>query len=834
MLDLLWGTSRSPSQSFGLFVQKPGTEGIYSRWYSLDTPENVINEDLKEVEKYHVWFSVCSRRTGLSEKTRGKEADITGMPCVWADFDYASPTGAHAKKGLPSKAQVEDSIMALAFGPSIIINSGYGYHCYWKFTDPWFFNPGNFHDVKTYSENFQTWLRGQIAFKIDSTADLPRMLRYPNTVNWKDPKIPRPVIILADKGPQYARGEIAKLWGTHMVTTGLPPERPTKGGATSAQLRPFDAAEVTLRLSTGTQNPVLAKRIVNGKPLGEPGERNAMCNKAANLLAFMSRKALGMSTTVDDLFDMLTPSYTAMAMDVSAGEDNPPPTEGQIRRMLDRALDKAAEAAAEEAAAEVPAPVYTEEDVQQFAESIGITPESFNKRWIIAYNGNYFTFVKGEYRLKPWSKQDLLVSLRQDLSGVPDINWKVATANGGERDKNASEIVLHYGTTANDIKKSLVAQKSYYDDKIDTFVLASAPLAKLEPEYNIEIEKWLHLLGGDQKEILLDWIASVTDLSKPSAALYLSGHHGAGKTMLAHGLAKLWQTGTYTELNSISKYNANISRSPLIFGDEQIPKNVDITSTLRRYIANSSHQIEEKFMPVITLEGCVRVLLAANNDELLSEANQNNNLMDIEAIAQRFNHISVDDSASKYLASIGGRTHTESWVDGCRIARFALWLKASRTAKLGARFLNEGQRTEFHSNMLASGDKPSQVVEALGTAFSKPAKGIVTGQGFALVNSQALFEHWDEFSSAKRPYDAVHGLGKILKRLSKNQQVRVRTTSGQHRYFVVDWEFVLQHCEKNGFNVTFARKRITDGVLAGEFNNAIAVMEGASNKDTIH
>jgi hypothetical protein len=833
MLDLLWGTSRSPSQSFGLFAQKPGTEGIYSRWYSLDTPESVINEDLKEAEKYHVWFSVCSRRTGLSEKTRGKEADITGMPCVWADFDYASPTGAHAKKGLPSKAQVEDSIMALAFGPSVIINSGYGYHCYWKFTDPWFFDPGHFHDAKTYSENFQTYLRSQIPFKIDSTADLPRMLRYPGTNNWKDPQQERPVLIVADKGPQYARGEIAKLWGASVSVPSLPQERPTKGGAASAQLRPFDAAEVTLRLSTGTQNPVLAKRIVNGKPLGEPGERNAMCNKAANLLAFMSRKALGMSTTVDDLFDMLTPSYTAMAMDVSAGEDNPPPTEGQIRRMLDRALDKAADAAEKEAV-NAPPPPYTETEVEKFANDAGIPKEEFGKRWIMAYKDNYFTFVKGEYHLEPWSKHNLLAALHQDLDPVPEIHWKKATANGGEVDKLAADIVREYGTIVRNVKKSLVAQKSYYDAPTETFVLASAPLAKLEPEYNGEIEKWLHLLGGDQKEILLDWIASVTDLSKPSAALYLSGHHGAGKTMLAHGLAKLWQTGTYTELNSISKYNANISRSPLIFGDEQIPKNVDITSTLRRYIANSSHQIEEKFMPIITLEGCVRVLLAANNDELLSEANQNNNLMDIEAIAQRFNHISVDDVASKYLASIGGRSHTESWVDGCRIARFALWLKASRTAKLGARFLNEGQRTEFHSNMLASGDKPSQVVEALGTAFSKPAKGIVAGQGFALVNSQALFEHWDEFSSAKRPYDAVHGLGKILKRLSKNQQVRVRTAAGQHRYFVVDWEFVLQHCEKNGFNIAFAKKRITDGVLADEFNNAIAVMEGASNRDTIH
>lgn len=799
LTELFWGPDAGPGRFLALYTQKPRTAGIKSHWHHLADHHGIATTAQHQSEN-NVWFSVCSRIGGLDQFHRGREAEINGMPAVWVDFDYTDGA-AHASKNLPTREQVELAIMALP-QPSAVIHSGYGYHCYWVFDQPWLFEPGDYREAAMLSRQFQEWLRQQVGFHVDDTADLPRMLRYPGTKNWKDHENPRQVLQMAS-GPKYPRTTVASWCSAVSVAV---PAAPVTGPLqpSTTVLKPFDRHEVIAALSTNTNNANLAKRIVDGKPLATAGERNSTTNKASNMLAFLARKALGMDATVEDLFEILTPSYVAMATAADVSSENPPPTENEVRGQLARALHKAAEAALVEENENqrfidaLGAPKYTPEQIEAVAVEQGTDLETLKRRLIVAYQDKYYTLVNGQYGLKPWGKNELLVSLQQDLAPYGDlIQWRKALPNGGTAPKTAAEVFMEHGTTVNDIRASLVAEHSYIDDQ--TFVMATAPRRKWKAVDHPKIHDWIKSLGGPHYKAILNFMAYATMHDLPCAALYLSGQHGTGKSMLAAGLAKLWQSSAVSPFVSLGRFNYDLAARPLIFADEydKVDRTTNMTGVMRLYISNDEHVIEKKYMPTVTLHGYLRFLICANNDNLFADHSDGNTRNDIEAIAARIYHVPVSDAASNYLDSIGRWRETEKWVAGGQIAEYATYLaEQAGRPKLEGRFLNQGVQSSYHTNMLAAGPVSSQVQEALLNGIMKPTKGIVVGDGHVLVNAKDVYEAWPSLSDQHTP-SSIKAISSTIKKFSHAEQVRVKDA----RLWDVDWKILLTRAEEMGFNV---------------------------------
>lgn len=227
----------------------------------------------------------------------------------------------------------------------------------------------------------------------------------------------------------------------------------------------------------------------------------------------------------------------------------------------------------------------------------------------------------------------------------------------------------------------------------DVFHEAVAPRRDdLKPMENRQIHQWLCLFGGPDREKLLDWLATFTDLTRPTAALFVIGAKASGKNLLALGLGKYWLSSKPTPFDAATReFNEDIQNSPFLFADEQLPTDVGgqkkLDAKLRELVTATHHTLYRKHQKAIQVDGCVRIMVGTNQlnfefKDMLPESKK--------ALAERILHITPTQEATDYLESIGGRPTTEAWVAGDGIIRHVMWLAENRKVTPGSRLLVPG------------------------------------------------------------------------------------------------------------------------------------------------
>lgn len=102
----------------------------------------------------------------------GKAEDVvTHSTVLWADID--------AKAHMGDKKYALSHLVRYAITPSVIVDSGHGYHAYWKLNAPHLWD-----EVYPVLVGLAQQLRG------DHVYDRPRILRIPGTTNYKDVPVP--------------------------------------------------------------------------------------------------------------------------------------------------------------------------------------------------------------------------------------------------------------------------------------------------------------------------------------------------------------------------------------------------------------------------------------------------------------------------------------------------------------------------------------------------------------------------------------------------------------------------------------------------------------------
>lgn len=130
-------------------------------------------------EKLNIFFGVAPR----SERAGTKES-IRYVCCLWADLDG---------KRFASKQDALKSLDGFALSPSLVIDSGNGYHGYWLLKEP----TAELARVEAINVGIAKALGG------DHTHDVSRILRVPGTSNWKNPSNPKPVRIVQSRSHHY-------------------------------------------------------------------------------------------------------------------------------------------------------------------------------------------------------------------------------------------------------------------------------------------------------------------------------------------------------------------------------------------------------------------------------------------------------------------------------------------------------------------------------------------------------------------------------------------------------------------------------------------------------
>lgn len=146
------------------------------------------------------------RRHVLREKpphhVRGKLGEIAGINAIVLDMDTKEGHGvapSKIDKNYPETFdEIRVTIQQLTLPPSVVVNTGHGYHCWYVLDQPEFFTPGDYGDLGSLWKVAGEALRYQVkqmGYDCDSTGDLTRVARLPGSLNVKDEAAPKAVTI---------------------------------------------------------------------------------------------------------------------------------------------------------------------------------------------------------------------------------------------------------------------------------------------------------------------------------------------------------------------------------------------------------------------------------------------------------------------------------------------------------------------------------------------------------------------------------------------------------------------------------------------------------------
>ena len=775
------------------------------------------------------YYGVGLTRTGLGQGLRGSKFDVVALPAFFLDVDIKGD--GHASQALPTEDEAFAILETCPLEPTLIVHSGGGLHAYWVFEEAWIIAPGETDKVNSLSKAFQSTLIGaakQEGLHVDQTGNIDRVLRLPGTFNFKTGTA-RPVDVVFE-GVRYDKRIV--LTTTRSVSVQVSAATPSANTSQPPQTSDAFLEDVKRRLRNlkNHDNRKLMLEVLAGRSFAKPGARDSGLQKVTSVISFVLEHPDKADPV--QLAELLRPSLETMKAEAD-DPANPALTMEQAIEKFGRALQdatvkrtakKAAEAAERaqllkkvfasspapgqdsghaepspgaggdqsesESSGEIPS--YSDDDIYRFAASQNTTVEDFKRRWIIQYFDSFYVFVDGHYKY-PVPRTALLTKLRDDLAPAESQGIRLWTVNaeGHARKMNIQEIMDTYGVVARQARGSITLLESFYDGETEIYWEAMCPPRAIEPVFDQSVDIWLRLLGGTEADPLLDWIATVTNLQHQTSALYMSGKPGAGKTLLAHGLARLWTEGGPTELADAvgSSFNSGIGRCPIIFGDEGM---TCTTVDLRRLIGSSAHTLKRKYLPNMELTGSLRVILADNNGRML-EQNEDLGQDDIEALATKFLHVRVNERPVNYLKSLGGKAGTIDWVSGDRIAAHALWLRDNRKVQFDGRLLVGGHQGEM-SRTLASRSKASGLIcEWIMGYLENPIVNIsqqktaVVGGGRVLINVDAISHHWGQYIMSEYKAMTKTRIGTVLSNLSKGVM-----RANNRRYHDIDMDLVFE------------------------------------------
>jgi len=440
--------------------------------------------------------------------------------------------------------------------------------------------------------------------------------------------------------------------------------------------------------------------------------------------------------------------------------------------------------------------VYSQEEVNKFADDFGATLEQWEKRWTIVHGGAHYLFVNGKYK-KPVETSNFVACAVTDLAAVPGINMHRIGKNGELVPLDRQELVIKYGTIAREAAADMTAQRSYYDAATDTFIEATCPIRNIMPEYIPEVAAWLESFNDPRVQ---EWIAYATILDEPLSAIYLHGPPGAGKTLFAEGLARLFSTRGATKMATyFENFNADVASNPILLADDSLP---DILSRkngnekLREVIVEYIRSLRRKHMNNVSLRGCFRFIFNANNDDMLPRGSGFMTNDDTIAVAERILYVPLSNGPARYLNSLPLQMRRD-FIHKDLFAKHALWLRDNRPLRNENRLAVSGSvnavvRDEAYSGL--KGDVLHWLYEVMAGKSANPHDYVpvfehTDGRIYLGVNASIVFKRWEHAFGIDRRRPDFADLRRATKSL-RNGALNHRAKQGANH---LNWTLVPLH-----------------------------------------
>lgn len=226
-----------------------------SRFYSKgEIGENEWADIVKLNQDHHVYFGVNPRP--LSKKK--KQDDIQDVVCLWADVDGKDFEG--------GKEEALRRVEGFSIPPSITVDSGHGFHCYWVLEEPIIgLTNGQRLEVKQVLSGLTTELGAD-----RSKLHLDACLRLPGTVNIKNPEAPARCAIVNLTGRMFGLEDFSKYADLGYQEPTAPDEPLPAFGSKTESISLEDAqsakADVEgLKISSKTKNLIITGSLLREK-----------------------------------------------------------------------------------------------------------------------------------------------------------------------------------------------------------------------------------------------------------------------------------------------------------------------------------------------------------------------------------------------------------------------------------------------------------------------------------------------------------------------------------------------------------------------------------------
>lgn len=403
------------------------------------------------------------------------------------------------------------------------------------------------------------------------------------------------------------------------------------------------------------------------------------------------------------------------------------------------------------------------------AESEVERREAMSQQLILRVGTNFYVMQpNGYYHPTPVDKTGLPTLIRQ--LGMGDVIQLVRQGRNGETYKRAEDLLMEHGRIVREVRGKIGIEGGIFDGEV-----LHVPMYRRDPKrvarYSDTVDEWLHLLVGndpDEYRLLAKWIGYSLDFEGgPICALSIVGPPAVGKKLLARGLEECIDTCTTARKQAITtERNAILRRTPFLLIDEGMPRSLvnDPADTFREMVSGEDIVTRELYQPPVTINNPLRILMTANNLDVVHSLTKNKDLTadDQEALAQRILHFNVSKEAAEWLRQKGGKRFTDGWIRGDGghresdyvVAEHFLWLYENR-AQFGEpedRLLVEGtlDSSAMRSMMAGSGSMPT-ILEAIQIDLANDGRlGAYLQDGEVFVNARQVRQTMTEFGLGPR------------------------------------------------------------------------------------
>ena len=455
---------------------------------------------------------------------------------------------------------------------------------------------------------------------------------------------------------------------------------------------------------------------------------------------------------------------------------------------------------------------------------MGISPREFVKYLVIAYGSEYLVYDPKFDKYIRFSKANIVNTIQERLDGVDLVGKGSAMSvmyptKKGVALKNITDIMLTNGKVTNQMQGFVNGEYDYefFDPKTGIFMNKLLKPRDIEPKYDAKVDGWLKNLCNLNEELYQDlrkWISISLSLDRPLSALYIAGSPSAGKSLFASIVSRNWTVEGATPASRVlgQEFNKQLIECPLVFADEHLPKRVpqgDISDVIRDFITEDKPTIREMRMNAYKISGYMRLMMAANNSDMLNLPDDLKEA-DIEAIAMRFFYFSTGKLAGEYLQRLNDVDSSilDSWKSGdVAIAHFR-WIREN--TDLGKKFERFGvsRGVDYIKQIIKTGGLGGEILTVLINFLSHSPQEMIqySNEGLFVSNNKlwatakGVSEVWTTLSSGgKKPRLALLS-ERLASYSTSNRKGKQEYGKKRVRAFSINTKVIMDHCNKTGLS----------------------------------